>query len=197
MVHLLSGDGRKLQASNLPSSMLWTCIVICLALLSLPSQAQRRISAFLLTQYNQTVYDRTLSNNPWGAGLGLQTFINIASPWKPTLELTADAYVESDKVLRLDPDGSLPDPHNDVRGTVNVFAGTAYYFSAKHYVSVSAGPSFIRTRTFVAIKPSYGFHFSPKQRWTAKLSYLHVFNRYKPTKQDFVSVSIALGYRIF
>ena len=156
-------------------------------------QAQRKVTTYLLTQYNKTIYDRTSGNNPWGVGLGLQTFFNNKTKFKPTIELTGDIYLEDDKVLRLDPDGTIPTTSNDVRGMVNLFFGSSFHPTQNIYLSLVAGPSFISGQVLLGIKPSFGFYFSKNQRWTGKLSYINVFNRDKITKEDFGSVSLAIG----
>ena len=75
----------------------------------------------MFTQYNSTIYDRTIGNNPWGTGIGLQTFFNNKTKFTPTIELTEDIYLEDDKVFRLNNDGSIPARYNDVWGMVNLF----------------------------------------------------------------------------
>ena len=147
-------------------------------------QASKKVTIFLLTQYNKTISDRTIGNNPWGIGLGLQTFFNNKSKFKPSIELTADIYLENDKVLRLNVDGS---PINDVQGMVNLFAGASYNPIKNIYVSLVAGPGFINSQVLIGVKPSLGFYFPKTHRWTGKLSYINIFNRDKTTKENFSS----------
>lgn len=157
-------------------------------------QKQKKVSTYLLTQYNKTIYDQTIGNNPWSIGLGLQAFVNIKSKFKATIELTGDAYLENDKVLRLDSTGS---PLNNVRGMVNLFFGSSYNPTKSIYVSVVAGPSFVGGQTLLGIKPSIGFYFPKSQRWTGKFSYINVFNRGKANKENFGSLSLAIGLKLF
>jgi hypothetical protein len=79
---------------------------------------------------------------------------------------------------------------------VNLFAGSSFHPSRTIYFSVLAGPSFISGQTFLGLKPSIGFYFSKKQRWTGKISYINVFNRTKITNQDFGSISVAIGVKL-
>ena len=160
-------------------------------------QTQRKISTYLLTQYNSTIYDYTKGNNPWGIGLGLQAFLNNKTKFKPTIELTGDIYLEDDKVLRLNPDGSIPKSDNSVGGMVNLFAGSSFHPTSNIYLSFVAGPSFISGQTLLGIKPSFGFYFSKNQKWTGKVSYINVFNRTNVTKEDFGSLSLAIGLKLF
>lgn len=160
-------------------------------------QTQRNVSTYLLTQYNSTLYDYTKGNNPWGIGLGLQAFFNNKTRFKPTIELTGDIYLEDDKVLRLNPDGSIPKNDNSVGGMVNLFAGSSFHPTQSIYMSLVGGPSFIGGQTLFGIKPSFGFYFSKNKRWTGKVSYINIFNRTQATKEDFGSLSLAIGIKLF
>ena len=160
-------------------------------------QTQRKISTYLLTQYNKTIYDRTIGNNPWGVGLGLQSYFNNKTKFKPTIEITGDVYLEDDKVLRLNPDGTVPTNYNDVRGMVNLFIGTSFSPTRNIYLSLVGGPSFISGQTMLGIKPSFGFYFSKSQKWAGKISYINIFNRDKTTKEDFGSLSFGVGLKLF
>ncbi|MEJ7586870.1 MAG: hypothetical protein WKI04_04845 [Ferruginibacter sp.] len=157
-------------------------------------QTNKKVKTYVLTQYNKTIYDRTLGNNPWGIGIGMQTFFINNTSFHPTIELTADVYLEDDKVFRMNPDNS---PIKDVPVMINLFVGTSFNPGKKFYLSFVAGPSFINGQPLLGIKPSFGFNFSKNQQWTAKFSYINVFNRDKLTKEDFGSISIAVGRRLF
>lgn len=170
---------------------LFACFILTLTF----GQTERKISSYLLTQFNKTIYDRTLGNNPWGVGLGLQTFFNNKTKFKPTIEITGDIYLEDNKLLSLTPDQKPID--DDLGSMVNVFLGSSYQFTPGTYLSLTAGPSFSNGRTLLGIKPSFGFYFSNKQRWTGKVSYINIFNREKLTNDDFGTVSLALGIKLF
>ena len=174
-----------------------TTFLLCFILTQSYSQTQRKVSAYLQGQYNKTIYDRTIGNNPWGMGLGLQLFLNYNSKLKPIIDLTADAYLEDDKVLRLDPDGSIPESDNSVRGMVNLFAGSSFHPTQSVYLSFVTGPSFISGKILFGIKPSFGFYFSKNQKWIGKVSYMNVFNRSSSTNEDFGSLSLAIGIKLF
>jgi hypothetical protein len=174
-----------------------TTFLLCLLLTQSFGQTQGKVSTSLLTQYNNTLYDYTIGNNPWGVGLGLQTFFNNKTKFKPTIELTGDIYLEDDKVFRSNPDGSFPENGNDVRGMVNLFVGSSFHPNQSIYLSLIAGPSFISGQTLVGIKPSFGFYFSKNQRWTGKVSYINVFNRTKIINEDFGTLSLAIGVKLF
>ena len=63
-------------------------------------QTQKKVTTYLLGQYNKTITAATLGNNPSWIGVGLETFFNTKTKFKTTIELTANVYLEDDKVLR-------------------------------------------------------------------------------------------------
>jgi hypothetical protein len=168
--------------------------LICFIAILTFAQSQKKVTIWLSTQFNKTIADRTIGNNPWGIGLGLQTYFNNKSKFKPTIELTGDIYLESDKIGLVNTDGSLAD---DVRGMVNLFFGSSYHPSNCMYVSLVVGSSFINGQTLAGLKPSFGFYFSESHRWIGKISYIHIFDRDKATKEDFSSLSFAVGLKLF
>lgn len=171
-----------------------TTFFFCFILVQSIGQAPHKVSTYLLGQYNQTIYDRTTGNNPYGLGLGLQLFLNNNSNIKPTIDLTADAYLADDKVYRTNTDGT---EIVAVGGMVNIFAGASFHLTKSIYLSAVAGPSFVSGRTLIGLKPSFGFFFSQDQRWTGKISYINIFNRDKTTKEDFGSISLSVGIKLF
>ncbi len=173
---------------------IFSTFLVCFIVTHTFGQTQKKITTYLLTQYNKTISDRTIGNNPWGVGLGLQTFFNNKSKFKPTIELTGDIYLVDDKVFRTNTDGS---PVNDVRGMVNLFFGSSYHPTKSVYVSLVAGPSFISGQTLIGIKPSFGFYFSKTHKLTGKISYINIFNRDKTTNENFSSLSLAVGLKLF
>src|SRR5689334_9752717 len=108
-----------------------TTFLFCFILIQSFSQTQRKVSVYLQGQYTRTIYDRTIGNNPWGVGLGLQALLNTSSRVKPTADFTADAFLMDDKVLRLNPDDT---PIEDVSGMVNLFIGASYHPAKKIYL---------------------------------------------------------------
>lgn len=179
---------------NLSMQKVFTILLLCFISTYSFGQTQKKISTYLMTQYNKTMYDASKGNNPWGVGIGLQTFINNNTKFKPTIELTGDVYLEDDKIFRTHSDGT---EIIDVGGMVNLFVGTSFSATQNIYFSFVGGPSFIRGQTFFGIKPSFGFYFSKSQKWIGKISYINIFNRDKTTKQDFGSLSLAIGLKLF
>ena len=70
------------------------------------AQTQKKVSLYLLGQYNKTLYDITKGNNISGFGTGCQLFFNVSPVFKPTIEVTGDAYLLNDKVYRKYLDGT-------------------------------------------------------------------------------------------
>ena len=93
----------------------------CFIVMQLAAQTERKLTTYLQVGYTNTIHDQTLGNNPWGIGLGLQTFFNTKTIFKPTIEITGDIYLADDKIFRTTNDGT---PLNDVGSMVNIFAGT-------------------------------------------------------------------------
>jgi hypothetical protein len=158
------------------------------------AQKQRKVSTYLSTQFNTTLYDVTKGNNPWAVGLGLQAFLNTGTKFKPTIELTGDAYLMNDKVARFDSTGHKI---NSIEGMVNLFAGASYNPTKRFYFSLTGGPSFLGGQTRLGIKPTVGFYFHKSLKWVAKVSYINIFDRDKTTKKDFGSLSFAIAFKLF
>jgi hypothetical protein len=171
-----------------------TTLLLCFVFTCSFGQKQKILSTYLTLQFSQTLYDIAKPNNPWGIGLGLQTFLNTKTKFKATIELTGDVYLADDKVLRTDINGfeikSIP-------AMVNLFVGGSFNPVKFIYLSVVGGPGFINGQTLFGIKPSVGFYFPGSKKWAAKISYLNLFNRDKATKKDFGSLSVAVGLKLF
>lgn len=48
-------------------------------------QTQKKVTTYLLGQYNKTITDATLGNNPSGIGVGLETFLILKQSLKQRL----------------------------------------------------------------------------------------------------------------
>ena len=157
-------------------------------------QSNKKLSLLIQAQSNITLKDYTKGNNPWSLGLGLQSSFLLKSKIHPTIELTGDLYLVDDKVLRSDSTGIR---YKDVRTMVNIFVGASITPIQNIYLSVLCGPSFAGEQALFGLKPSLGVFFSKKQKILAKLSYLTVFNRGNLVKQNFNSISISLGLKLY
>ena len=165
----------------------------CLLLINV-GYSQRKFSLYLQGQYNQTIYDATAGNNPWAMGLGFQLFFHQYSKFNAVIDLTADAYLEDDKVFRMYPDGTaIP----DLGGMINFFAGASYHPSTRLCISFVGGPGFLSGERRWGIKPSIGYYFSENKRWIGKASFINIFDRDKRSGMDFGSISLSLGVRLY
>jgi hypothetical protein len=162
---------------------------------AISSYSQDKVAGYLSVQYNKTLYDVSKGNNPYGIGLGLGTFFNSSSKLKPSIEITADAYLEDDKVLRMDGYGQ---PILDVGSMINIFAGVTYYLNERIFLSILVGPSFINGVT-IGTKAAMGFYLGKRKRITGKIGFINVFNRNTDTefKGDFGSINFAIGFKVF
>jgi hypothetical protein len=187
--NVLKHQKIKTQMQKIIASLL-----LCFILTQSFAQQQKKISTYLLGQYSQTLYDRTKNNNPWAIGAVVQVFFNTSTKIKPIVEFNADAYLEDDKVLRLDANGN---PIGSVGSIATFFAGISYYPAKQVYLSFSAGPGFANGNILLGIKPAVGFYFSSNKKWTAKIAFTNIFNRDEKTKQDFGALSFAIGAKLF
>jgi hypothetical protein len=178
--------------------MLLTLLAACFLIMQANAQQKTKLSICMSSQYNQTIYDRTSGNNPWSAGFGAQAFLQTGKKFVPMTDITADAYLADDKVLRLSKTGI---PVSDANGVLNIFAGVQYQASNFFYLSFSAGPSFINSNSYLGVKSSAGFYFSKSQKVTGRFFYTNIFNReynYEETKKlDFGSLGISIGITLF
>lgn len=166
---------------------LLTCFILVLSF----GQKQRKISTYLSAHFNLTIYDVTVSNNPCGVGLGVQSFLNTATTFKPTIEITADTYFAGSKNV------ILMYADDVVESMVNLFAGASFHPTQSTFFSFLLGPSFINGETKLGIKPSFGFYFSKSKGWEGKLSFINVFNRVRSEDMDFGSFSLSAARKLF
>jgi hypothetical protein len=170
-----------------------TCLLTCLLLTEANSQGHK-VSGWLQGQVSRTLYDHTLGNNPWGLGLGFQAFWPEASKWRLTMDFTADFYPGGDKVLRLNPDES---PRRELGAVANLFGGVSFHPNERVFLSLVAGESIIHNQTYLGIKPSLGYYFSSRQNWLGKISYTNIFDRGYNRRDDFGSLTVSVGLRLF
>lgn len=174
-------------------------LLFCSAFFCGFSQNQDKISSYLLFQYNHTISDFTKETNPWGVGVGFQIYFNNKSKFKPTIELTGDAYFFPEELVSriiipiIDPQYTP----NSVYGMINLFVGSSYDLSKNIFASFVIGPSLINETVFLGIKPSLGFYITKSQKYAGKISYINVFDRIKNVKKDFASLSISISRKLF
>lgn len=159
-------------------------------------QKQQRLTTFLSAQYNKTAYHIPLSNYPWGVGIGLQSFLNNNSKFKPAIELTGDLYFNHEKIPLSD-SFVIDYFAYDASRMLNVFIGASFSPSKNMYCSFLAGPSFIPGHSLLGLKPSVGIYFSNNKKWTGKLSYINLIDLGYQRKKAFASFSFSIGHTLF
>lgn len=172
-----------------------SAIAFVLIMLPAAAQKQRTISAHIEFIQQRTVSDRTIDNNPWGTGLGLQIAYKPHKTISPFVHVSGLVYLGGTGAAHVDEnDTYLP----DVGHLVNLFAGIAYKPNSTIYFSLAGGPSYTRDQALFGIKPAMGFYFSPAQKWRAQIAYLNVFNRgIEGSEKNFASVAFSIGLKLF
>ena len=169
-------------------------MILLLFLIASSTHSQDKVSGYFSLQYNKTVSDITFGNNPSGVGLGLETYINTKSKFKLTAEVTGHIYLENDKVFRMTTSGNGLE---SVGSMLNVFAGASFHPGVNAFFSFLVGPSFIDGDTRFGIKPSMGFYFDKGKKIMGKMSYINIFNRVKSFKEDFGTINITIGFKLY
>lgn len=137
-------------------------------------QTQHKTSTNLFAKYNKTIYSATLGNNPSGIGLGVETFFNKTTKFKPTIEITGVLYLENDKVYRTDLN----------RKTIERSSRYGQHFY-RHFNSagikllffICCRAMFYKRPDFFRNKTLSRFYFSKYPRWSGKPSYINIFNQ--------------------
>jgi len=148
---------------------------------------------FAEPEYSQTLKDRTKENNSSAFGVGVQAVLVNQSKFSPILNISDDFVFINDKVLRTNHDGSKMET---IENVLKVFVGANFNPTESFYISMAGGPSFINGETLLGIKPSIGFYFPKTKKWTAKISYINIFNRDSGEKEDYGSLNFSIGFRI-
>ena len=169
-------------------------IFFCILLSKTYCQKQHKISIYIEGEFVQTLYDKASGNNPWGIGLGAEAYFNNQARIQPAMELTAATYLEDDKVLILNTNGSVIDRINNM---TNLLAGVNIHLNKKVNLSLLAGPSLINSQVHFSLKPSIALYFSKKQKTIGKISYINVFNRTHDPNKDYGSLNVSVCVSLF
>ncbi|MEP6597258.1 MAG: hypothetical protein ABJA71_14995 [Ginsengibacter sp.] len=168
-------------------------ILACIVLTQTFGQSQRKVNTYFFVQGNKTVYDRTITNNSVGFGLGLQAFLNNKSKFKPTIEVNNNIFGGT-KELYLTTDGK---PIYGKSEVTNIFFGYTFSLADNFYVGFILGPSFIDSDPYLGIKPKVGFYFSEKKRISGTLSLTSIFQRDNISNKSFGYFSLGMGFKLF
>src|SRR5690606_22901894 len=130
--------------------------------------------------------------------LNFQSFLNTNSKFKPTLDISADFYFinEVSEALLIPPplQDALP-RDSSIDYVIGVLAGYSYQFTDRFFATILGGMNLIDGKYYPGMKASIKYHFSTDQKFIVGVSFSNVFNRIN--KQDFGSVTLSLGRRIF
>ena len=171
-----------------------TTVLISLILAPTLGQAQTKLSVYLDPEFSQTLKDRAKDNNLRGVGVGLEAFLKTKTHFSPLLNIIDDFVFLNDKVYRTNNNGTEIE---SIENVLNIFVGTSYAPIDNFYMSFSGGPSFINGQILIGVKPAIGFFISNSKRLKVKISYTNIFNRNSGEKQNYSSLSFAVGLKLF
>src|SRR5688572_22521131 len=90
---VLKRYSRRFNTSHDPAmKKILLAIAITVTLLPATAQRQKRLSTHIEFIQQATISDKTIKNNTWGTGLGLNTQINPGRKLSPTIDLSAFYY---------------------------------------------------------------------------------------------------------
>lgn len=123
------------------------------------AQKQRKFSSNIDFHINNTLYDRTASNNGAGFGIALQGILHTSSKFSPSIEIAGDVYGGT-KELYLTASGEEIYAKS---GVATLMAGTLYNVTSKFNVGVMLGAGFFNDESYFAIKPQLITSYSIKK----------------------------------
>ena len=166
------------------------------------SQSSKTISTYILGQYNKPFLEWRQSNNPWGLGLGAETFFMTNRKFQPTMDLAGNVFIRKAEFSQ---SFGSTEKAPDIRSNVSLLAGVSLHPIRRLYFSFVAGPTLVNNKVYFSTKPSLGFYIDKERKWTLKLSALAI-NKYVPVKPVFEGtpdkeatgyLQISIGRRIF
>lgn len=181
------------QQSNLDlMCKIITTMIVFPVIFQAYSQKMRKISTNIDFHINNTLYDRTISNNSVGFGLAWQTFINTKTKFTPAIEIASEVYGGT-KQFFMTADGK---PIYAKSSVTTIFAGAMYKVSSKFYFGGMLGAGFFNSETYFAIKPFMGYQLFNK--WMiAKIAWANIFQRDDISNQSFGYLSLGAGIKLF
>ena len=156
------------------------------------SQADKKVSVFLSCQANNTLYDRTITNNSGGVGFGLQTVLNTMTFVRPTLEINGDIFGGT-KVLYLTADDK---PIYGKSGVLSIHGGPFLQLTDQFFIAATIGSHFYNHDVHFSARPSVGVYPAKGKKWTLKTSFTNVFQRDEISNENFGYVSFAIALKL-
>lgn len=166
------------------------------------AQTARPISTYIMGQYNKPFLEWRFKNNPWGIGLGAETFFMIDKKFQPTIDLAGNVFIEKAKVSQTF--GST-EKAPDIRSNISLLAGASIHPIRRLYFSFVAGPTLLNQKIYLSTKPSIGFYFDKNRKWTTKISGMTIYNYIPvkpvfngaPDKESIGYLQVSVGHRLF
>jgi hypothetical protein len=159
--------------------------------LDLAGQSDHKISIYAKMEGNYILYDQAMGNG-MGFGTGVEIDINLESGLRMYLDLNCDFF----------PTNALQTFVNGVelekKKTVpSVFIGTSYSVFRNFYISFEAGPTFINSDVYLAIKPGVSYFLDKKQRMSVSLSLSHIVEADHSDDGPFGYANLGLVFKVF
>jgi len=166
------------------------------------AQTARPISIYIMGQYNKPFFEWRFKNNPWGIGLGAETFFMIDKKFQPTIDLAGNVFIE--KAIVSQSFGST-EKAPDIRSNISLLAGASIHPIRHLYFSFVAGPTLLNQKIYLSTKPSIGFYFDKNRKWTTKISGVIIYNYIPvkpiidgaPDKEGIGYLQVSVGHRLF
>lgn len=155
-------------------------------------QAQDKLSLFIDGHVNNTIYDRTISNNAVGFGGSLQLFLNTKSGIHPNLEASSDIF-GGNKIL-FTTSNDAPILAKETVGSV--LGGAAFSISKSIYFNILSGLTLFNSQSYWTLKPSVEIRFPANHRFAFKMAFVHVFQHDYISNKPFGYLSTGLAIRI-
>jgi hypothetical protein len=156
------------------------------------SQQDRKVSVFFSTQTNKTLYDRTVSNNSFGFGIGLQTIVNTKTFVRPTIEI--NGYIFSGtKELYLTADDK---PIYGKNAVLSIHAGPFIPLSKHVFFATTVGTHFYNNDVHFSARPGLGVFPTKSRKWILRTSFTNVFQRDEISNESFGYLSFAISIKL-
>jgi hypothetical protein len=166
------------------------------------AQTSGNISTYIMGQYNKPFLEWRIKNNPWGIGLGAETFFMTNRKFQPTLDLAGNVFIEK---AQISPSFGSTGKAPDIGSNISLLAGASLHPIRRLYFSFVAGPTLINQKIYFSTKPSIGFYIDKDRKWTSKFSGLYIYNYVPvkpimdgaPDKEGIGYFQISVGRRLF
>ena len=166
------------------------------------AQSARPVSIYLMGQYNKPYFEWGIRNNPWGLGLGAETFFMIDKKFQPTIDLSGNIFIEKAKVYQ--PAGST-EKSPDIKSNISLLGGASIHPFRRLYFSLVAGPTIINQKIYLSSKPSIGIYLDKNRKWITKISGMIIYKYIPvkpiidgaPNKESISYLQVSVGHRIF